>query len=324
MTATREPKPDLSAMLSLDRDSPRRSDADHLGRLISDPGARMIVLLGGKPVIRPSPDGQAAQLRRFSPNALRDAGVPLTDVFFLGLDPSTGSGVFALDMDADPADVANTSTERSAGALEQFFSPAVDLRSLAMQGVLSGDELAISATAVALANWTAGSRFCGRCGSAMVARDGGWRRKCVPCGRDQFPRTDPVVIMLVCDADRCVLGRQAHFPDGMMSALAGFLEPGEDIEAAVVRETAEEIGIAVERVSYAGSQPWPFPHSLMIGCLAQAAFQPLHVDTNELADARWFDRDEVRRMLDGSHPSGLWVPKPHAIAHWLVRRFAAG
>jgi NAD+ diphosphatase len=138
-----------------------------------------------------------------------------------------------------------------------------------------------------------------------------------------LPRVDPVVIMLVTDGHRCVLARESRFPPGMYSAIAGFIEPGDDLEHAVRRETMEEIGLDVGEVRYELSQPWPFPHSLMLGCVALSRHADLRVDTTELEWARWFDRAEVAAMLDGSHADGLQLPGPHAIANALVRRWLA-
>ncbi len=150
---------------------------------------------------------------------------------------------------------------------------------------------------------------------------GGYRRDCPTCGAQHFPRTDPVVIMAIVDGDRVLLGRQARFVPGMYSCLAGFLEPGETIEDAVRRETWEEAGIRVGRVGYHSSQPWPFPNSLMIGCIGEALTTDVVPDATELEDCRWFTRDEARAMLDGSHPDGVSSPKPLAIAHHLLLAF---
>lgn len=139
------------------------------------------------------------------------------------------------------------------------------------------------------------------------------------CGAQHFPRTDPVVIMLAHDGDRCLLGRQPHFLQGMWSCLAGFIEPGENIEEATRREIAEEAGIRCGRVRYLGSQPWPFPMSLMIGCHVEALSTGLSVDRTELEAARWFARAEAAAMLDRRHPDGLTTPPPWAIAHHIIR-----
>ena len=155
----------------------------------------------------------------------------------------------------------------------------------------------------------------------MVA--GGWKRVCPACAAEHFPRVDPVAIMLVASGDDCLLGRQARFPEGVWSCLAGFIEPGETVEEAVRREVQEEAGVAVGAVRYLGAQPWPFPSSLMIGCRAEALAREIVVDRLELEDARWFPRAEARAMLDRTHPDGLTTPPPLAIAHHLIRAFVA-
>ena len=305
--------PTLTAMSALDRMSARRGDARYLAERLAAQETRIIVLVGEKPVIRSNPERTAASLALFAPDALLTSDADNQALMFLGVRPETGVAIFALVL--APDDALRHDPEG------RILAPAVDVRSLAMQGVLTSDELALAATAVALAHWHAETRYCGRCGHATRMLEGGWKRDCAACGHAQFPRTDPVVIMLPTAGDHCVLARQPQFPDGMMSAIAGFLEPGESIESAVARETAEEIGLTVTRVRYVQSQPWPFPHSLMIGAMAHVPYAPLTIDTAELAEARWFDRAEARQILDGAHPLGLWAPRCHAIAHWLLRRF---
>jgi NAD+ diphosphatase len=199
---------------------------------------------------------------------------------------------------------------------------AIDLRSLAIQGLLDPEDLASLAQARSYLHWHAANRFCGRCGGPLSVKGGGTSRHCESCNVEVFPRVDPVVIMLAIDGDRCLLGRQARFAPGMYSALAGFLEPGETIEEAVRREVKEEAGISIGRVAYHSSQAWPFPSSLMIGCHAEALSTDVNRDAEELEDCRWFERDEVRQMLDGSHPEGLKAPFPMAIAHQLIKAFA--
>jgi NAD+ diphosphatase len=171
-------------------------------------------------------------------------------------------------------------------------------------------------------HWHARRRFCSNCGSPNEVAAAGWRRECKVCKMQHFPRTDPVVIMLAVDGDACLLGRQPRFPKGMYSALAGFLEPGETIEAAVRREIQEEAGVDCGEVRYFASQPWPFPSSLMIGCFAQARSRALEVDRVELEDARWFSREEALALLERRHPDGLVAPIPMAIAHHLLKRWA--
>jgi NAD+ diphosphatase len=147
---------------------------------------------------------------------------------------------------------------------------------------------------------------------------GGIQRRCPDCAAEHFPRTDPVAIAAVVRGDRCLLGRGPGWPDTMYSALAGFVEPGETIEEAVRREVCEESGVVVGAVRYVKSQPWPFPSSLMIGCIAQAETEELTIDRTELVDARWFSLDEIRAALAGK-PGPLFVPPPFAIANHLIR-----
>jgi NAD+ diphosphatase len=196
-----------------------------------------------------------------------------------------------------------------------------DLRSIAVQGLVGAEHLPPLAEAKALVGWHARHRFCPNCGSPTNVVEAGWRRDCPSCKAQHFPRTDPVVIMLAIMGDRGVLGRSRRFAPTMWSCLAGFAEPGETIEEAVRREVLEETGIACGRVTYFASQPWPFPSSIMIGCVAKALSDTIVVDRDELEDARWFDREELASMLKRQHPQGLTTPPPVAIAHHIIRSF---
>ena len=194
-----------------------------------------------------------------------------------------------------------------------------DLRSLAMENLLPTEEIGILAQARALVHWHERRSFCSNCGGRNAIADAGYRRRCTSCGADHFPRTDPVIIMVVRHKDRILLGRQASWAPGMFSALAGFVEPGETIEDAARREVFEEAGIRVGAIRYVASQPWPFPANLMIGLIGEALSDEITVDARELEQARWFDAGAIRMMLDRSHPDGLWATNPMAIAHVLVR-----
>ena len=198
-----------------------------------------------------------------------------------------------------------------------------DCRMAAMR-LVPGDA-GVVAQARAQLGWHGRHRFCAQCGAETAPEKGGHMRRCSACGAEHFPRTDPVVIMLVLAGDRCLLG-QPHGPlvrTGMYSALAGFMDQGESIEEAVRREVYEEAGIAVGDVRYHSSQPWPFPSSLMIGCHGQAESQDIRMDPEEMADVRWFERSEVLAALNESSPV-LKVPGPIAIAHHLIKDWTSG
>jgi NAD+ diphosphatase len=196
----------------------------------------------------------------------------------------------------------------------------VDMRALLQ--ALPPAEAALAATARALFNWHRTHRFCAACGAPSDWVLDGWQRKCPACGTSHFPRTDPVVIMLVVRGNRVLLGRSPGWPGGMYSALAGFVEPGETLEAAVRREVAEETGVTVGAVRYVASQPWPWPSSLMLGFLAEAETEAIRRDA-ELEDARWLSREEAVAVMAGLHPT-VKRPRPGAIAHGLLMDWLAG
>ena len=192
-----------------------------------------------------------------------------------------------------------------------------DLRSIAVRGLLDADHLPPLAEGKALLGWHARHRFCPNCGAPTQPVEAGWRRDCASCVTQHFPRTDPVAIMLAIDGERCLLGRSHRFQAGAWSCLAGFIEPGETIEDAVRRELHEEAGIVCGRVDYFASQPWPFPSSLMIGCHAQALSREITIDRTELADARWFEREEVALMLARAASRGVYdaAAGGHRLSH---------
>lgn len=174
---------------------------------------------------------------------------------------------------------------------------AIDLRSVYVQGLFSAEDEGAAGQAHSLFAWHSTHRYCGQCGGKTLVSGGGIKRHCPSCGRDVFPRIDPVAIMLVTDGDRALLGRAPHFPEGMYSCLAGFVEHGETVEDTVRREVFEESGIEVAAVRYHASQPWPMPHSLMMGFFAEARTTDIRFDETELADCRWFEREEVEAIV---------------------------
>ena len=199
-------------------------------------------------------------------------------------------------------------------------------RSARMFGLLdrfAPGEAATYAAARQVLDWHSRHQYCANCGTQTAMFRAGWGRTCPNCKAEHFPRVDPVVIMIAEHDGRALLGRQPAFPPGRYSALAGFLEPGESIEEAVAREIKEEAGVTVAHVRYIASQPWPFPSSLMIACVGMAQDDTITLDTNELEDAIWVQRDTVRAVLTGE-PGPFLPPPPYAIAHTLLTAWAAG
>jgi NAD+ diphosphatase len=270
----------------LDRAGVRRADDAWLAAAWADPAARGIVV------------GRAGAA--VEPVALDGGDAERAGALFLGVD-AEGAPRFAIERDG------------------------VELRGLRDLAVsLPGEQLGLVAYASGLANWARATRYCGLCGLACKPREGGHVRVCGN-GHQHHPRTDPVVIMLVTDGDRALLGRQATWPEGRSSALAGFVEPGESLEAAVAREVQEESGVAVRDVRYNASQPWPFPVSLMLGFHATYAGGELERGDEELEDVRWYTRAEVAAAvsgssdwIDGTASERLMVPPPTAIARLLI------
>jgi len=291
----------------LDRQSDKREDEAYIAARRADPAARFLVLAGDVPVLQRRGDGFDALFDAAASAALG----PERQSLYLGL-TAAGAPIFALTLQKDAG-------EALAG--RDDVEP-VDLRSIATRGLVPPGLLGSLGGAKAMLDWHNRHGFCANCGSRSVMKAAGWRRECPACSAQHFPRTDPVVIMLAIEGERCLMGRQTRFPPGMYSALAGFLEPGETAEDAVRREIHEEAGVRCTRVTYFASQPWPFPSSLMIGCFAQALSDEINVDHKELEDARWFSRDEIAAMFAGTHPHGLVAPQPVAIAHHLLKAFA--
>jgi NAD+ diphosphatase len=303
----------------LDRLSERREDEAFLAAQRARLDARTLVICRDMPVLSKTAKGLEAL---FSLEEARRLGTVRENVL-LGAQ-ADGTPVYADLLDDAAVELRGDSSD---GFLDKrvLVIPGrddvtlTDMRTIAIQGLLPASLVGMLGQAKAVLSWHNRSRFCSNCGAPTRVSAAGWRRECDVCKTQHFPRTDPVVIMLAVDGDNCLLGRQARFPKSMYSCLAGFLEPGETIEDAVRREIREEAGILCGQVSYLASQPWPFPGSLMIGCLAQAATRDLVVDGVELEDARWFSRQEALAMLEGRHPERLGAPNPMAIAHHILR-----
>jgi NAD+ diphosphatase len=293
----------------LDRVSQRRRDGAWIASLLDDPETRLLPFRELKPVIS-DPSAAALDWQPAAPwRATIDSGATLV---FLGI--GEGRAHFALDVSNAPA------ADGDKGA-------TADARSLAT--AIPGPQAAILAEARSALDWHARHSFCAQCGTPSAISSGGWGRRCPNCRAHHYPRVDPVVIMLAVSGERCLLGRNRRRVGTRYSCLAGFMEPGETIEEAVRREVLEESGIEVGRVRYLASQPWPFPSTLMLGLLAQALSQEIRIDAEELAEARWFEREEVRAMVERSRtddpiPGVATLPPPLAIGHQLVRRWAFG
>src|SRR3954447_21641581 len=269
----------------VDRAGARRTDRAWVDERLSDPRSRALLITAGGVVV----DGD--RLARVEVNG--------RDPILLGLEDD-GSALFAVDLgDADPP--AGTS--------------AVGLREA--PALLSQSDSGLVAQATGLVNWHRRHPRCSVCGSPTEIAEAGYVRRCPSCGAMHHPRTDPVVIMLVVDGDRALLGRQARWPPGRFSALAGFVEPGESLEDAVAREVREEAGVEVRGPRYMSSQPWPFPSSLMLGFVAEYAGGEATPRDHELEDVRWFAREELDAIRAG-RVDGLHVPPPIAIARRLI------
>lgn len=287
----------------LDRRAEYRED-DCVEKALAVEGAHILAFTGSRLILKH--DSQILD-PLFSPYELAELTPDFDNAVLLGY-RETGEPRIAVPMLIPAEELASHYKPTEARAL---------FRDQLIEGELQGEV----AQAVALLNWNAANKFCGKCGSPTETRIGGYKRVCTQCQHMTFPRTDPVVIMLTVDIehDRCLLGRSHHFQEGMYSCLAGFVEPGETIEDAVRRETFEESGIETGRVRYHASQPWPMPHSLMIGCYAEAKSTEIKIDPQEMADVRWFERAEAEAMLDAGPDAPVFAPVKGAIAHRLLR-----
>jgi NAD+ diphosphatase len=288
----------------LDRASNLRQDDAWVSEQLAAPSSRFL-LVSRLEVLTHSSDAVAlAWIDGTSCRGLECTATPV----LLGL--RDGIAHFALDV-SDAADVLP--------ALAIEGAAFAEARGLAT--TLPAEDAGIVAQARALVDWHNRHRFCGACGSPTVPKKGGAQRQCESCGAQHFPRTDPVVIMVVWREDRCLLGRRRGRGAGAFSCIAGYIDQGETIEEAVRREVEEEVGLQVDKVVYQASQPWPFPSTLMIGCFAHATSFDAHVDEVEIEEARWFTRDDVCAAVAATNPE-LTIPGPVAIAHHLIRAWS--
>ncbi|MEH2510972.1 NAD+ diphosphatase [Nitrobacteraceae bacterium AZCC 1564] len=291
----------------IDRAAHLRGDDEKLYALETHRDARAYVIHRDSLLMTQGADGPRALLtldeaRKFGANP---------GTIFLGL--KDGAAIFGMGISAAAAEAL----------LGRDDVGVENLRAVAASGAVAAHELSTIAMAKSLVGWHQRHGFCANCGTRTSMTQGGWKRDCPSCKAEHFPRTDPVVIMLVTSGDNCLLGRQSQFPPSMWSCLAGFVEAAETIEDAVRREILEESNIQCTDVRYYMTQPWPYPSSLMIGCTARATTTDIIVDKTELEDCRWFSRNEAVAMLKREHPQGLTGPHPVAIAHHLLANWIA-
>ena len=278
-----------------DRHAERRADPDWYEHLARDPQARVLVV--GDDVV--ATDG--GRLRVLAPDQAVELLGVTAERLLLGADDA--GPVAALSVPKVPADLNPRPVRSVVTGLD------------ALHGSLL-------VHALGLANWHRTHQFCARCGRASQAEEAGHRRRCPACGAQHFPRTDPAVIMLITDGDdRALLGHSPQWVPGRFSTLAGFVEPGESLEDAVRREVAEETGVRVGPATYAGSQPWPFPSSLMLGFSGVAETTAIHVDGDEVSEARWFTRESLREATAGD---SVRLPGRFSISRWLIDRWHGG
>lgn len=301
----------------LDRASVRRRDTAFITGLLEHPDSDLILIQDGRPVLELpiNPDGLRRALRLSANARAAFLGSKAPNPIFLGLD-TKGRATFAASL---PRGV-----EMDSGPLEGL-GEAVDLRTSANDTHMG--DLALVSTGRAILDWHARHNFCANCGTKTDIVEAGWKRSCPDCKTEHFPRTDPVAIMLAVHGDKCLLGRGPGFRAGFISALAGFIEPGETIEEGCARELMEEAGVTMTSARIIANQPWPFPSQLMIGLIAEVSGFDLNLDIEEVSQAIWFTREEARALLsDGGcvvDGATLRAPPPLAIAHHLIKAWVA-
>ena len=305
----------------LDRAAELRGNLEALSDAKSAPDARVIVLWRGKVLIDKERPARVLRLPLSHP-MLEDADEALV---FLGREGT--APLFAANIDKWQAEGQDLSDIQKFLDPSEQSHPAVEEQQVfaelrRVMTWLSPRDAEVAATARALFEWHRTHKFCARCGTPSDMAMAGWQRDCPACNSHHFPRTDPVVIMLITHGNSVLLGRSPGWPEGMYSLLAGFVEPGETLEAAVRRETWEEASIKVGEVAYLASQPWPFPASLMFGCRGTALNNDIRIDPNEIEDAIWVTREDVMQAMAGEHPF-LMPARKGAIAHFLLQNWVA-
>jgi NAD+ diphosphatase len=292
-------RPNVLAGPYLERSAHWRKDEERLRAALADPATLFVPVWHARSAVVTSSDGRAAAY--FATGAQTLAGLDASGFILLGEFREHVVFAVALAGEAPPA--------LASGAELQ------DLRLIA--GELTAEEAGLLAYARAMVHWREHNRFCGRCGSPMIALQGGHVMQCTACAHQQFPRLDPAVIVLVTDGERALLGRQPAWPPGRYSTVAGFVEPGESLEDAVAREVREETGVIVDEVAYHSSQPWPFPSSLMLGFTASARQTDIDLSDEELEDARWFTRAQLAA-------GEIALPTTHSISFRLIEDWYDG
>ncbi|MCO6383899.1 NAD(+) diphosphatase [Oceanicola sp. 502str15] len=304
----------------LNRRGDLRADAAALDALARGPMARHLPIWRGKVLMQGPEDAPTLAPQPLSSPALEHA---LMNVF-LGEAPD-GAFWFAHDITPWQPNEILEAPDSFLDRSEQIYPGLEEARFIELRAAMAQMtplDAEIAASARAITGWHATHGFCAKCGAASVAAQAGWERHCAACGAHHFPRTDPVVIMLITHGNSVLMGRSPIWPEGMFSLLAGFMEPGETIEAAVRREVFEESGVPVGPVRYLASQPWPFPASLMIGCHGEATATDITLDPKELEDARWVSREEMLDVFAGNNPA-MKPARRGAIAQFLLSNWLA-
>ena len=290
----------------LDRSEVERRDQNWISSLISNPETKFLL---AKNLLFPV-ESKSKELVWLTKKSLSQISDTLSEDLFYLLGTKDNVGYFALDI-----------TNITVNTLDawEFLEP----REIALSA--NETDVAIMAQAKSQIYWHSSHRYCSKCGSLSIPQKGGIVRTCQNCEMQHFPRTDPVVIMLVYKDQHCLLGQNRRRANGFYSALAGFMDHAESIEEAVRREVKEESGVDIKSVIYHSSQPWPYPHSLMIGCLAEAKDTQIAIDEEELSDVRWFSREEIIRAFEAQakgESHDFYLPGSIAIAHHLIKYWA--